>query len=698
MKKLIFSAVLLAVTVGVFAQIPSADKVKGRTIAKKGFALKAPAKTIFENNNVELSDLSQYGDEVEILKEDFSLVNTGAVDAPDAETQMWLSQEEQPYVYLNMKEGYTQGDYQWGCQSVYPAGGMLAFNVNNDGGGRINTPMLDLTANDGISILHFRARTVSGTLKSLSIDGAETNGMGPTWRFLQSYYNQEVTEEWKDYEYVFTNCGPSTIFNIAYNDKNGIVMLIDDIRLCQLNAYVGIPNVKEYSNYTGSSFDANWDAVEGADSYLLNVNLVDEYTFQPLPFKQDIPVTGTTYTVEGIESGATYEYNVRAVKGDKTSITSNTVQVFDLAAPEMLDCAAPVEGKYEARWTEVPTAEVYNYWAFNERVAETDGEFAVTDENFENVTLSDGTAPDADINDPSFNVYDDTYLVGVDQAGWHGQNYMPYMGGFVAVDGYHYLYNGENAAIISPEMDFSKDGGKITVSVKLLGEVATFWDTNNVQHSGPTQAAIALFNYDEAKGEFLQKMMVYADGKSSYNQVVTDDWGSYTVTLTGATSRSKVGIFAVRYPGNLYIDDLKITQNYKAGESLIEPFLYRRYYNDGIVIDVTMPKRVAGDAIYHKVSAVKSNPVTKEIKESAFSDTKQVTEANAIHSLNFSENDVTINGNELNISNPYGKAVQVYTIDGKLISTGNSCNTTLSLGAKGTYIVKIGSETRKVLY
>ena len=111
-----------------------------------------------------------------------------------------------------------------------------------------------------------------------------------------------------------------------------------------------------------------------------------------------------------------------------------------------------------------------------------------------------------------------------------------------------------------------------------------------------------------------------------------------------------------------------------------------------------MPKRVAGDAIYHKVSAVKSNPMTKEIKESAFSDTKQVTEANAIHSLNFSENDVTINGNELNISNPYGKAVQVYTIDGKLISTGNSCNTTLSLGAKGTYIVKIGSETRKVLY
>ena len=111
MKKLIFSAVLLAVTAGVFAQIPSVDEVKGRTTAKKGFALKAPAKTIFENNNVELSDLSQYGDEVEILKEDFSLVNTGSADAPDAETQMWLSWEEQHYVYLDMKEGYTEGDY-----------------------------------------------------------------------------------------------------------------------------------------------------------------------------------------------------------------------------------------------------------------------------------------------------------------------------------------------------------------------------------------------------------------------------------------------------------------------------------------------------------------------------------------------------------------------------------------------------------
>ena len=102
---------------------------------------------------------------------------------------------------------------------------------------------------------------------------------------------------------------------------------------------------------------------------------------------------------------------------------------------------------------------------------------------------------------------------------------MAYAEGFACVDAYHYLYNGEQAGIISPELDLSKDGGNISLSVRLCGENAAYWDVNGDKHEGVVQCAVALFNYSEETGSFEQAELVYTDE-------VKADWQTFNVQLT----------------------------------------------------------------------------------------------------------------------------------------------------------------------
>ena len=320
----------------------------------------------------------------------------------------------------------------------------------------------------------------------------------------------------------------------------------------------------------------------GADYYLVNVKAYNDEFQQWDEFIDEAKVEGTSFVVPEIQSGLEYSYTVYAVKDGHTSLPSDEVFVVDLESPTMGETSLTADG-YHAEWSAVPTADVYNYWAFNERVATQDGTFKVTNCNFDNVVLADGSEPTMNIGDEP-NVFDDTYVYGVDQAGWHATNYMPFVGGFVAVDAYFYIYQSDQSGIISPALDLSKNGGKIDLSLKLMGELIAWWDEQGKKHENVVQCAVALFNYDEKTGDYTQAELIYPGD-------IQQQWGTYTAHLTKGSKQSKIGIFAVSMPGYLYIDDVLITQQYKSGESLVEPFLFKRYY-DNTALDVAVPERV----------------------------------------------------------------------------------------------------------
>lgn len=631
---------------------------------------------------------SPYGTVVTRLYEDFSKMTTGSVDGPDMDTN--INYDEPEYPWWNLKADYT-GEPHWGANNAHPAGGCICLWAEGEyDQASLNTTLVDCEGYDNIATLQFKARTKTGTLKNLYVESAETHNMSPSWDICGSAMMPEVTSDWQTYEVTFYGTGPSTIFNMVLMGQGQIY--IDDVKVYQVDQYVHTPVLLPHSNYTGSSFDANWKAVDGADSYLLNVYSKDE-NGNTVDFLTDKLVKDTRYTVTGIESGKTYYYTVRAVKGTKESIVSPEMEVFDLAAPTLKAPANVTDGKYTASWDAVPTAERYNYWAYFERTAEQDGAFTITDEQFTDVRDANGGLTGWTVENPSSYTYNDYYPNGMTQAGWHAKNGAPYTD-YICVDGYQYIYNHSDAGLLSPELDLSKDNGKIDLSVKLYGVLGSYYDENGQLVQAQTKAAVALFNYDEQKGDFTQAELVYPEG-------VEPAWKTFNVTLTKGTKRSIIGIYAVNSPDNLYIDDLKITQNYKKGETFLDPYLLKHWI-DTTAVDVTVPGRASMQPLYHKVSAVKARSndgYSAQFTESRFSDLQKVSDGlNGIAGVTLQEQAAArAEGRNIVITNPKAEPVSVYTLSGTQLFADHSGRTTMyTPSQRGIYLVKIGTKVVKV--
>lgn len=642
-----------------------------------------------------------YGEELEpIIMEDFSLMTTGSIEEPDWSTTIIKMQGDEGYEYFwnNMKDGYTHTS-GWGAQFAYPAGGHVFLDANSSTQqAGIVTPRVDITGNGGVAVLRFKARTLEGmTSDWLLVESAETNDWGPEWDVLASGLCPTVTEEWQTFEVVVQNGGPTTLFTISAN--NAVEVILDDVEIFQYDLYVGIPNTHNHKNYQGTSFDLSWDAVEGADGYLVNVYSISEMTGSVTYLYKDELVNTTEWTATGAQSGVTYYYTVRACKGDYVGIESLPVEIYDLETPEFYETEAMDEtGYYVASWNEVPSAFGYSYWAYADRVAKEDGEFVLTQESFTGLTELDGSEVTRSIENPDYMIYDEYYLTSYNQGGWKARNGAPCTE-YIVVDVWHYINGNGDAGYISPEFDLSKDGGKVKVDLSLCGEFveAYDWDNNLIQVQ--TGCAVALFNYDETIGDYTQAELIYVEG-------VTPEWGNFTVELTKGSERSIIGIYGVTAPGNLYIDNVKVTQNYKTGETFRDPF-FMEFMLPQTEVEVQVPPRGADCEIWHKVSAVKAqvgsdginqifNYKSSEFTELQLVGTAPTTGVESFLSVNAS---ARVANGTLFVANPAAESVNVFDLSGKLIYTDASGNENINvnLPQNGIYLVKVGNKTIKVI-
>lgn len=593
----------------------------------------------------DFDEIDKYGDLILKVEEDFSLLTTGSEDEPDMMTLLEVNSMElfdNAWWTFNAKYTHTPN---WGVNDSYPAGGCL-FMDGERGQVHLNTPMIKLNDFSGLGVLEFRVRTrIPGAVfNGLLVEAAETNNMTAKWDFLGTAQVQGITNEWTTYRLLFPNCGPTTMFNIV--TQGSTLLFIDDVKVYEIMPYVTTPEIKAHTDYQGTSFKANWMPVEGADHYLFSL-----YTYGSADDRfyliEDKEVTGTSYTVSNVESGEVYFYNVKAVKGSKVSYESNEHCVYDLERPVLNDAEIIGGYGYKASWNEVPQADVYNYWAFQKQVADKDGEFVVTDEEFINVRDLDGQLTGWIKNDPDDEglSYPEFYPMEMKQPGWRGTHCAPYTD-YIAIDGWWYEWVGEDAGFVSPELDLSKDGGKFTLSADLSGntclwplinEDGTDWKRDPwgevIFEERVTQACVALFAWDDELGDYKQVELVYIPKSQG---MVTTDWKNFSFNLTKGTARSKVGIYAIRGLDMVFIDNLRITQNYKKGESLMSPFKYDRFHgmkeaDKATEIEVTIPAFASGNEVYHMVSAFGRQLAGDDgynkyynVRESKFSDMKFV--------------------------------------------------------------------------
>lgn len=689
----LFVAGLLALTAPVSAQV--ARQLAPRTTvaakAQASFAASkqkasAPAKAITINP-------ADYGELVTITSEDFSKMTTGSLEEPDLDTDINYFNENN--AWINLSGDYTN-DFGWGSHNAYPAGGCIFLNTTESGAGQLNSPMLDLSGNDGIFFVKFRARTVGEDIYSENslIEAAETHDMGPSWDVLGSYTMGKIDNEWRDYEFMFQNAGKTTLINFCAMDAP---IYIDDIQIYQVKQYVNTPVPHGHRYYTGKTFNLSWDAVEGAESYKLNVYTVKGDGVTPNDYiVENQTVNDTQYVVDNADSGDTYYYTVQAVKGDHISLASDPVQIMDVETPHFNNDATITDGKLSASWNTVPTAERYNYMVAAKKVATEDGEFEVAH------LYMRGTQYPSTVENPEItfwkdysddHTYDRGYPTIPGQAGWRTTHYALYKDALV-LDGF-WTTNGSDAGLTSPEFDLSKDNGNITIDLRVAGEAYTALDQPYYPH-----CAIALFNYDKEKDDYVQDELVYIND-------ITDDWQDKTINLTKGTEHSIVGIYATYTPTNLYLQRLVMKQNCKAGDYYYDPFYYGNFLEENKV-EVEVPYRYNGMDIYQKVQSVRvkkaaqSTYESNEYLESKFSDytcalTNVQTGINE-SSVTLSGATVRVNGNQLVVNNPEQAPVYVYNAAGAVVAGDASGATTVSLDAPahGTYIVKVGSRSVKV--
>ncbi len=669
-----------------------------------------------------------YGTEVSLLKEGFSKMTSGEENKPDTDTKIWLEREEaagsseemtKKYpVWFNVKPEYTETKV-WGAGNVYPAGGCLYMAERQ---AKFNTPLLDVSEGQGNFFVRLRAR-VSRALQDgegavLLVQAAETNNMAPSWTHGENLYITNLTTEWKTYEFLFQNGGKTTLVNIVKEVSDaGIGVLIDDIEVLRVDAFVAMPELKLYVNYKGTSADLRWNEVAGADGYLLNVYHMVETgeappdPRMPKPTRPEFVVKdrkiegGSTvkYTLSDLVSGTVYYYSLTATKGEQKSIASPYAEIYDLEAPVVKPITGPaVNGVFSVAWNEVPAADVYNVWAYYDRTAEQDGEFVITNEDFSTLKDIDGGAPKFTPENPD--PYAETYqghirAIETVQAGWMANYYRPYVG-VVCLDGWHALIGKKNVTLQCDEIDLSRDGGKFKVSVDFWGVIAEEKNEKaEVIARRQTEAAVALFTYDEELGKFKMAEVFYPAG-------ITPKWSTHVIEFTKGTSRSKIGIFPVKGDANLYVDNLKVTQNFKKGDVFREPCYLKQYIQETThEVKVNAPADKLQAPLYARVVAVRGKGSQDqysvgELKKSAFSNYETVQNTVGTETLEaLVEANVYAESGVLRVVNPTGAAVTVFAVGGETVYHNAAGEEAIAITdlASGTYVVSVGNEVFKVL-
>ena len=711
---------------------------------------------------------AKYGDFEELLYEDFSKLTTGSIGNPDFNTNLYdafkrtdpydNSQYEIPWYsfnpdYLNTKGVYDSNhetDSRWGVNNGFPAGGALYMYLQDDDEDcefsqcHVNTCLIDCSKYQGDVILQFDAFTDNAESTNFisQVEAAETNGMGPSWNVLGSLTLPEINSERKTYTILFRGADKSTIFNIVGQrgalerggDIYGNSFYIDNIKVSVLKPFLNAPENLKMKYYKGDNFKLSWDKVDGAEKYL-----VDVYTKQVIQndmgytqetigdyLLQDEETTDNFLQVNNAKNGEVYYYKVRAMKGNQVSMESNEEkQILGVVAPalELVDSYA--DSKYTAMWKPVPGAERYNYQAFAANKITEDTKLAVVNTNFEGMPYNHGfewkvtswgneiieqyDTPKYSTTDPDPSAVTGTYTCLDKMSGWMAYSWALYKDALV-IDGYQSFNNGNNASLQCAPIDLSKDNGKFDVTITLKGECAEgYVDQNN--NPVYAHAALATFVYDQELDDYVQ-------GETKFIEDTNDkEWKTTTCSFSNGSEDMTFGVFATYAPSNLFIHDIKIEQNYKAGDTFMKSFDYY-YREEGVEVEkngekylsmeIPLVGETAGKDVYHRMQSVRLGQAANQFTSATFCESQWskptlvaenvVTGIEKTTEVGKKSATVFMQGDNLVINNPAGEEVHIFGMNGAELNADKSGNASIKMAmpADNSFIVKVGKQSIKI--
>lgn len=324
--------------------------------------------------------------------------------------------------------------------------------------------------------------------------------------------------------------------------------------------------------------------------------------------------------------------------------------------------------------------------AYHDRRVYQDSEVTIIDEDFTGVKDLDGNSTGWSVDNRPTGSYGRAFPKDLHMPGWEMYAYSPCTD-YVGFDGWQYINHGVSASMQSPELDLSHGGGVVNVSMSL-------YSAYDKQSNQFPQAALALFNYNEETESYEQVDLVYP--AEANEMPIINRWQDYRVQLKNGSKRSIIALFAVKGPEYLFVDNFKVTQRFKKGESYLAPYFGEPLF-DGTSIDVTVPEAVQGDALYHRVKAIKATE--RDLISSAFTKMGLVRNITANTPLVLTEPTARLANGILTIANPNGDAVYVYDVMGQIVYRNELGDREIEVALPGedAYIVRIGHVVSKVI-
>ena len=527
---------------------------------------------------------------------------------------------------------------------------------------------MDLSVNGGIFNVKFRARVKDAKLTSDRLY-VSTTTTGSNFEIV------DITDKWQNFDVVLANGTKDCAVEFWTSNKGDF--MIDDI---EISTGGGLPTPQNCmpEGYDKKSFTATWSPVEGATSYELSVFSFPYHTSQRVyldGFKEK-EVTDTACFVNGLDENTTYFFMVRAKNANAKSALSKAteVRVARLDTPKALPATNVTETGFTANWNGVNLAQGYYVNLYLEHKAKVDGKYYLLDTDFSKVeqgTLAEPVTYEGQVSLDSY----------VGRSGWYVNN-PAFAAGYVGTDNRYATYIGESY-ITSPEMNFSIDGGKTTVSFSV-----------NNPSSSSTNVVVEYDIYD-ANGQLVaikesQQVISVPAGESKQS-----------VTLTGGVKNCRILIIpdATSY-NQLFFDDLQVSQMLKAGETVLLGIDRKRAVKDATSYDFNVDKAEEGSRYAYTVTAYYLGESEEDDVLSSASDMIYVDKnvSGVAEELSAAVKAYAASG-MLYVDNAEGKSVQVFNASGALVYSvaAVSGNVEVALPTGGFYIVKVGNKTFKIL-
>lgn len=519
--------------------------------------------------------LREIGSEIVLVSEDFAKFTAGSEDDPDGtELSDWNDG--------TIDAKYTQQP-GWRGGFVYQAGGCAYLDVDTEEGtGWLITPTLNLSNYGGSFTIKFRARVASSKSSTTDEIYVQNCFLGEYSNSVTSSQTIEGTTKWKEYTLTFTDGNSKDDIQIT---AKSYPIFIDDITITQIdNGKPGAPLAQAATNVSDTQFTANWQAVEGAEGYLLSVYTLKNATEQYL-FK-DKEVNGTSYDVTGIEANIDYYYTVCSKRNGETSNTSNIITVIrKLKTPVTLPATNVASYGFTANWQSVPQATAYAVYTILTHTAQADNEpFNLFKSDFSAVKVGTIDSPWDYSRLGGIRVFLDDLAPRCD---WIAFAPMAAQGMF-GISNMFLDYN-VPGTIYSPILDLGHDGGKSTLRFNVLGR--------NV-----TKLRICVLK-DRADGK--------ADELFKTECPVTTDLAEQVITLEKGEKDTYVEISIAEGTGYVLFDDLQLSQNLNKGESTELKYKYDETSDTSRRIDT--PDYSAGDVYAYTVQAFRLDSSSKII-------------------------------------------------------------------------------------